>query len=58
MPDTPVLAKYIWGSNSRAESARLKALGWEPQGPSFWETLEDEVTLAIENRGFDTGMTR
>ncbi|KAM0424966.1 hypothetical protein ACHAPT_009767 [Fusarium lateritium] len=39
---------YMWGSNSRAESARAKKLGWEPKGPSFWECLAEDCRVAAE----------
>jgi len=54
----PWLAQYIWGSNSRAESARLKALGWKVQGPSFWEALPGDVAHAVENRQCAMGKTK
>jgi hypothetical protein len=47
MPDYPKLALYLWGSNSRAESARAKNLGWDPHGPSFWEALAGDVNVAV-----------
>ncbi|KAH8881962.1 NAD(P)-binding protein [Thozetella sp. PMI_491] len=46
VPDLPRLALYIWGSNSRAESARAKKLGWKPHGPSFWEALPEDCKTA------------
>lgn len=49
LPGLPGLALYIWGSNSRAESARAKALGWKPQRPTFWEALNEEVAVALHN---------
>lgn len=39
---------YIWGSNSRAESARARKLGWSPSGPTFWEALPQDVRIAVE----------
>ncbi|KAH8821857.1 hypothetical protein F5884DRAFT_851066 [Xylogone sp. PMI_703] len=45
----PGVALYIWGSNSRAESARAKKLGWVPHGPTFWEALEEDVKIAVQN---------
>lgn len=50
IPQMPFIAIYIWGSNSRAEPARLKHLGWKAKGPSFWEALPVDVAQAIENR--------
>jgi hypothetical protein len=47
IPDHPERALYLWGSNSRAESARAKKLGWNPHGPSFWEALEEDVNVAV-----------
>lgn len=44
----PELVLYLWGSNSRAESARARRLGWEPKGPSFWDELASECQLAAE----------
>jgi len=44
------MALYVWGSNSRAESARAKALGWNPQAhPSFWDALPEDVAVALQN---------
>jgi nucleoside-diphosphate-sugar epimerase len=43
------LVLYLWGSNSRAESARAKQLGWNPHGPSFWEALPEDVEIAAKN---------
>jgi nucleoside-diphosphate-sugar epimerase len=42
----PMRALYLWGSNSRADSARAKKLGWEPHGPSFWEALPEDCKVA------------
>ena len=47
IPGLPKLALYLWGSNSRAESARAGRLGWKPQGPSFWDSLEEDVSVAV-----------
>ena len=47
MPDHPGRALYIWGSNSRAVSARAKNLGWSPNGPSFWEALREDVMVTV-----------
>lgn len=48
----PDIWLYMWGSNSRAESARAKALGWSgnKQGKetNFWECLEVDVVAAAE----------
>jgi len=46
-PQNPGLSLYLWGSNSRAESARAKQLGWKPHGPSFWDVLEEDVSIAV-----------
>ena len=46
-PGSPDLVLYLWGSNSRAESARAKKLGWKPHGPSFWEALEEDVNMTV-----------
>ncbi|RFU28296.1 hypothetical protein B7463_g8034, partial [Scytalidium lignicola] len=48
MPWFPGIALYIWGSNSRAESARAKKLGWIPHAPSFWEALDEDVRIAVQ----------
>jgi hypothetical protein len=40
---------YLWGSNSRARSDRIRKLGWEPRGPTFWESLEEDVAKALPN---------
>lgn len=50
MPEDPGLILYLWGSNSRAESARAKKLGWNPHAPTFWEALEEDVTIAVAKR--------
>jgi hypothetical protein len=50
MPRMPMLAKHIWGSNNRAESARAKGLGWKKQGLSFSDELPADVMHAVENR--------
>jgi hypothetical protein len=47
-PDDPGRSLYLWGSNSRAESARAMKLGWKPHGPSFWEQLPEDVRVAVE----------
>ena len=47
IPGLPKLALYLWGSNSRAESARATKLGWNPKGPSFWDSLEEDVSVAV-----------
>jgi hypothetical protein len=47
MPENPGIVLYLWGSNSRAESTRAKKLGWNPHGPTFWEALEEDVTIAV-----------
>lgn len=46
-PDDPGRWLYLWGSNSRAESARAKKLGWNPHGPTFWEQLSEDVNVAV-----------
>lgn len=48
MADDPGRVLYLWGSNSRAESARAKKLGWKPHGPSFWEALAEDCRIAKE----------
>jgi hypothetical protein len=58
MPKMPFIARYVWGSNSRAESARMKALGWKAQGPSFWEDLAADVEQAVENAECEMGMKK
>lgn len=45
-PDDPGRSLYLWGSNSRANSERAKALGWKPSAPSFWEALPKDVEVA------------
>jgi hypothetical protein len=45
-PARPRGPLYMWGSNSRAESARAKLLGWKPHGPSFWDALPEDVEKA------------
>jgi len=47
MADDPGLALYLWGSNSRAESARAKRLGWKINGPDFWTQLPEDVKIAV-----------
>lgn len=46
--DDPGRSLYLWGSNSRAESARAKKLGWNPHGSSFWAQLPEDVKVAVE----------
>lgn len=48
-PGRERLVLYIWGSNSRAESARARKLGWKPHGPSFWESLEEDCHVAAKS---------
>jgi len=48
IPHLPKLALYLWGSNSRADSARARKLGWKPHGPSFWDSLEEDVSVAVK----------
>ncbi|PGH17228.1 hypothetical protein AJ80_04870 [Polytolypa hystricis UAMH7299] len=43
----PSLALYLWGLNSRADSARARKLGWEPTG-DFWTVLKEDVERAVE----------
>ena len=49
LPEIPIpgIALYLWGSNSRADSVRARSLGWEPRGPSFWDLLEEDVSIAV-----------
>jgi hypothetical protein len=47
MPHQPDIVLYLWGSNSRADSVRARRLGWKPHGPSFWEALEEDVSVAV-----------
>jgi hypothetical protein len=49
-PSRPIRPLYLWGSNSRAESARLRKLGWVPRGPLFWEALEEDCAVASKLR--------
>lgn len=44
----PGLALYLWGSNSRADSARAKKLGWKSSGPDFWTQLPEDVKIAVQ----------
>lgn len=46
-PDKETILLYLWGSNSRAEPARLRKLGWVESGPSFWQCLEEDVKIAV-----------
>lgn len=46
-PNGGELALYIWGSNSRAESARAKELGWKPKGPTFYDQLAEDVAAVV-----------
>ncbi|KAF2097818.1 NAD(P)-binding protein [Rhizodiscina lignyota] len=46
LPDAPGLVLYLWGSNSRGESARARKIGWKPAGPSFWESLDEDCRVA------------
>lgn len=48
MPENPGVMLYLWGSNSRAYSERARKLGWEPKGKSFWESLEEDVKIAVQ----------
>ncbi|KAI9684293.1 MAG: hypothetical protein M1822_005766 [Bathelium mastoideum] len=48
LPEDPGRVLYLWGSNSRAESARAKALGWKPKAPTFWEALREDCKIAVE----------
>lgn len=47
LPTDPGRVLYLWGSNSRAQSARAKKLGWNPHAPSFWEALGEDVSIAV-----------
>ncbi|KAN0096703.1 hypothetical protein V8E51_015508 [Hyaloscypha variabilis] len=49
IPHRPRVARYLWGSSTRAYSARAHQLGWKPQGPSFWEALPEDVSISIRN---------
>lgn len=46
-PGMETLFLYIWGTNSRADSARLRKLGWGESGPTFWECVEEDVKIAV-----------
>jgi len=48
IPDQPVLSLYLFGSNSRAESARARLLGWKPRGPTFWKALPEDVEITVK----------
>jgi hypothetical protein len=48
MPENPGVLLYLWGSNSRAYSERARKLGWKPKGRGFWESLEDDVRIAVQ----------
>lgn len=50
-PDAPERALYLWGSNSRADSARAKMLGWKPSGPDFYDALSEDITVALKQAG-------
>ncbi|KAK2802266.1 hypothetical protein FQN50_007447 [Emmonsiellopsis sp. PD_5] len=45
------LGLYLFGSNSRADSARARQLGWRPRGPDFWTMLPEDVRAAVARRG-------
>ncbi|CAG8959264.1 hypothetical protein HYFRA_00012622 [Hymenoscyphus fraxineus] len=47
LPHAPRIARYLWGSNTRAIAARAKALGWKPVQKPFWESLEEDVSIAV-----------
>jgi hypothetical protein len=48
LPEDPGRVLYLWGSNSRAESARAKKLGWKPHAPSFRDALSEDIKVAVE----------
>ncbi|PSK60704.1 hypothetical protein B9Z65_854 [Elsinoe australis] len=48
LPSNPRIVLYLWDSNSRAESGRMRTLGWEPKGPSFWEILPVDTEAAFK----------
>jgi hypothetical protein len=50
MPENPGVMLYLWGLNSGAESERAKKLGWKPKGKSFWDSLEEDVKIAVQGR--------
>lgn len=35
------------GTNSRAVANRGYALGWKPEGPTLFETLEEEIAITV-----------
>jgi len=48
LPEDPGRVLYLWGSNSRAESARAKKLGWTPRAPTFWDALSEDCFVAAK----------
>jgi nucleoside-diphosphate-sugar epimerase len=45
----PEITLYFWGSNSRAVSERAtNLLGWEARGPTFFEALEADVLVVVD----------
>ncbi|KAK2783720.1 hypothetical protein FQN53_008986 [Emmonsiellopsis sp. PD_33] len=44
------LGLYLFASNSRADSARARQLGWRPQGPDFWTVLSEDARAAVARR--------
>lgn len=49
LPHLPRIARYLWGSNTRAVTARAQALGWKPVAKSFWDSLDEDVSIAVAN---------
>lgn len=52
----PMMPKYFWGSNSRAESACAKLLGWKAAALGFWDEWQGDVKFAFEDREHHGGL--
>ncbi|KAK2765947.1 hypothetical protein FQN54_007462 [Arachnomyces sp. PD_36] len=47
MPASPEKALQFIGANSRVKCSRAEKLGWKACGPSFWECLDEDVSVAV-----------
>lgn len=48
-PSGKTIGTYMFAANSRTKSERApKVLGYEPEAPSLWETMEADLLAAIE----------
>jgi hypothetical protein len=50
-------APLLWGGNCRSRGDRIRALGWEPVGPTIYESLPEMVEVEIKTLGTQSAAT-